>query len=241
MVGRLRSKVSAFVCVVLCVATAQASSITISAVNNATVQPAGPRTGANGKNFFNIEGAANGAFASYGVMDIQIPTGEPSFVANTLEPALTQANAAFTTNGMLSFYITSDTSTSIDPGTSPLQFPTPAPALSFNLGSEIFTQVATGTVDQYIFPLTGALQMYVDNQITSGGILRVVIEPSDPNVAATWAGYTFSSAGAHPQLTLADSGASAPEPCSVFLFVIGAIPLVGMGRFHRVPRNNPVG
>src|SRR3954470_12961977 len=42
------------------------------ATANATVQPAGPRTGFNGTDFLNIESTANGTFASYGVIDIPL-------------------------------------------------------------------------------------------------------------------------------------------------------------------------
>ena len=43
-----------------CVAT----TLTVEAFDNATVQPAGPRSGGSGKAFFNIEGSALGNFAS---------------------------------------------------------------------------------------------------------------------------------------------------------------------------------
>src|SRR5262249_46577527 len=79
------------------------ANIVLPAANNATVQPAGPRPGANGKQFFNMEGAGNGSFASFGVVDFQSSPMNVQITSLTL--ALTQANAAFTNNGALIFYL----------------------------------------------------------------------------------------------------------------------------------------
>jgi hypothetical protein len=210
----------------------------VTAFNNATVQPGGPRTGSNGKTFFNMEGTANGSFASYGVLDFQIPNGEPALNANTLTIALTQANASFTNNGALSFYLTTDTSTIIDPGGSPLQFPSPAPTLSYPLGLGTFTEVANGQVDDFTFALTGGLKTYVNNQITSGGQIRIVIDPNDPNVAATYAGATFNPTSSRPELILSSAAATAPEPATILSFVLGFVGLLGLSYF-RVEKVRP--
>ena len=49
--------------------SAQAAIVTTPASDNATIRPGGPRTRASGKAFFNVEGDANAANASYGVID----------------------------------------------------------------------------------------------------------------------------------------------------------------------------
>src|SRR5262245_362284 len=50
-------------------APAQVVITPVKATANATVQPAGPRAGSNGTAFFNVEGNANGANASFGTAD----------------------------------------------------------------------------------------------------------------------------------------------------------------------------
>lgn len=124
-------------------AGAQAQTlVSARATANATVQPAGPRTGANGTNFLNIEGANNGAgyvagttpgaFASYGVVDFAVSSfgivGPVASVSN-LNLLLREAPAAFssTTSVPINFYLASDTTTSISNATpqgtvSPLRF-----------------------------------------------------------------------------------------------------------------------
>jgi hypothetical protein len=229
--GLIGSSMMVMAHVALFTPAASSAAITVIAFNNATVQPAGPRPGTNGKAFFNMEGSANGAFASYGVLDFQIPLGEPALNADTLTVSLTQANASFTHDGTLSFYLSTDTSTSIDPGSSPLQFPTPAPTLAYPLGLGSFTEVANGQLDNYTFALSAGLKTYVNNQITSGGLIRIVINPNDPNVAATYAGATFNPAASRPELTLS-VGAAVPEPSTILSLGLG-IGLLGLGCFGR--------
>jgi hypothetical protein len=58
----VRSAIAATVCATLALnAPAQVIIPAVEATANATVQPAGPRAGTNGTNFFNVEGNANGA------------------------------------------------------------------------------------------------------------------------------------------------------------------------------------
>jgi hypothetical protein len=214
---------------------AAGASITVQAFNNATVQPGGPRTGSNGKGFFNMEGSGNGTFASYGVLDFQIPMGSPSLQISSLTVSLTQENASFTHNGALSFFLSTDTSTNIDPGTSPLRFPNPVPTLSFSLGSGVFTEVADDHTDSYTFALAGQAQTYVDSQLTNAGLVRIVIEPNDPNVAATYAGASFSTAAARPVLTLATTVAT-PEPSTLGLLAAGLAFMLGFSSIRRRSR-----
>src|SRR5262245_33058704 len=91
------------------------------AVDNATVQPAGPRSGTNGKAFFNVEGrnvpgaATN---SSYGVLEFH--AADLGFTSNVSKVSgvilrLTQTMAGFTSRGRLKFYVTTDNITSIQP------------------------------------------------------------------------------------------------------------------------------
>jgi len=205
------------------------ANIVIPASNNATVQPAGPRPGANGKQFFNMEGASNGTFASFGVVDFQ--PGSMSVQIASLTLALTQANAAFTNDGSLIFYLSTDTATDIEPIGSPLIYSAAdAPTglggqLSpiFLLGAGSFTQVSDGTKDTFSFSPSAAVIAYIDSQVAAGGRLRLVIAPGDATVAATYAGFS-NTEFAGPQLTLVTA---VPEPgtagsTSLALFVFAA-------------------
>jgi hypothetical protein len=99
-----------------------ASSVTVhadifnftEATDNATVQVAGPRTGVNGKNFFNLEGSVNGSFSSFGVAEFTLGAlGSVNITEITLR--FTESNAAFTKPGTIDFWLTSDNATSIQP------------------------------------------------------------------------------------------------------------------------------
>src|SRR5262245_33554919 len=77
---------------------ANAASISLLASDNATVQPGGPRAGASGKSFFNLEGSANTTFASFGVADFNFGSVVLGGTATGVSGAalqLTQSNAAF--------------------------------------------------------------------------------------------------------------------------------------------------
>jgi hypothetical protein len=217
------------------------ASIVIPATNNATIQPAGPRPGVNGKQFFNMEGSANGAFASFGVVDFQsspisIPINSISLTFN-----LTQANAAFTHDGSLLFYISIDTTTDIDPGVSPLVYdPSDTPTglgnqirpLAF-LGGGRFTQAASGTVDTFSLGSTIVVAAYVAAQLSKGAPIRLVIAPGDDTVAATYAGFS-NTEFAGPELVL--PGTAIPEPGTLgsVAMVLGVL-TVGLAKMRRYP------
>src|SRR5262245_45335491 len=84
------------------------------AVDNATVWPAGPRPGDNGKIYFNAEGPGNGEFAGYGVADFDSTQLGIGFTVDTIASVtvtLVQANAAFTHDGTIHFWLTTDVDT----------------------------------------------------------------------------------------------------------------------------------
>jgi hypothetical protein len=184
----------------LCVTAARADDFSTLAFDNATVWPSGPRMGDNGKNFFNTEGINNGQFASFGVADFDSSTLGIDFTVatvTTVTVTLTQDNAAFTTDGSISFYITEDTTTSIQPADNAVFFDTnDSEGLNGQLqpvhflGSGNFTQGPSGTVDVFAYNLDDATAAYVTNVLNSQGTLRVVITPADPDVSATYAGFS---------------------------------------------------
>jgi hypothetical protein len=205
------------------------ADIVISASDNATIQPGGPRAGVNGQRFFNMEGSDNTQFASFGVADFLPMPLNISVASVTL--MLTQANASFTNDGSLLFYISGDTTTNIDAGTSPLFYDSSAAPTGLGtqlspthfLGGGVFTQAADGTVDSFTFTLDAATMAYLDGQIGSGHPIRLIVAPGDAAVAATYAGFSNTEFSG-PQLSLA----AVPEPSMfgsvafVLLLVVGA-------------------
>ncbi len=197
---------AAFVAVVfLGFVAANAPAQTAVAQNNATVQPAGPRTGTNGLAFFNVEGMASGSNASYGVLEFNSPDlgyGAVSEV-DSLTVTLVEDEASFTSEGPVEFYVTTDTTTSIlNDGSSPLIFDATDPQglngqlqTLYKLGGGGFHPIRTNHADHYTFTIKPGsdLENYLMNQINTGDLIRIVIAPKGSNkgraVAATWAGY----------------------------------------------------
>jgi hypothetical protein len=216
--------------------TAQAAFVSVEATDNATVQPAGPRTGSSGKSFLNVEGSNNNAFASFGVADFVFPSpGELVTGVSNVTLKLTQSNAGFSLTGPVSFYLTDNTSVSIQPGTPPAIIyqagnngaasidPVLSPLAS--LGTGVYTVVSTGTVDSYALNFTGGALTSLLSAINSGTPLRLLVAPDAATTAATWAGNTSTSL-AGPTLEFT----TIPEPSSVFLVGLLGVALTGLRR-----------
>jgi hypothetical protein len=228
------------------------ADFTVMASNNATVLPVGPRTNGNpdptvdpGKFFFNAEGPSNGAFASFGVLDFTVPAGLNVSSITGLTLMLTESNAAFTAPGTLNFYLTQDTTTSINAGTSPLAYNKSfAPeglgaqlSPNFLIGTGTFNttgNTGSGTVDTYTLnQLSSAALSYLVGQINSGGDIRLIVTPTSDTVAATFAGYTTNSGpAAEPTLIVSTSVAAVPEPGSLVLMALGLAGVAGAAVFR---------
>jgi MYXO-CTERM domain-containing protein len=212
-----------------------------SAFDNSTVKPTGPRTGTNNQKFLNIEGNGNGTNASFGVADFH-GTGftGPVTTLNSVQLQLTQSNAAFTHTGALNFYLSRDTTTGVDTGTTPAFL---SSALPDGIGTQLtpydligtgtFTQGTintngSGTVDTYTLNLPAADQSYLIQQLNNGGNIRILVAPGDDTVAATYAGFAnTSTAPVTPgPVLLIDSNASTPEPAAPGLIALGAVGLI---------------
>lgn len=201
-------------------ATASYADIVVEATDNSTIQPGGPRQGGSGDAFFNIEGTANGNFASYGVIDFTFDANPLITSVDAVEISFTQSNAGFTADGSLQFWADSVLVDDINSGDSPLAFDsntTPGTAqdvtdgdlaLTF-LGDGSFVEVEDGFVDTFsLSPLSDVFLSTLQN----GGTLRLIVTPNDADVAATWAGFT-NDTYAGPTLSIQTS--AVPEPSSV--------------------------
>lgn len=210
------------------------TSNSLEAFDNATVQPGGPRTGANGKNFFNIEGSSYGNFSSFGVADFNGSDlsfgGDPVAMITGISLSFVQSNAGFTTDGALRFFVTTSTA-DIQPGSSLVY----NSAFGENgigsqldpielLGTGTFTEIANGTVDTYNFDnLSAGASAMLTNAYLSDSLVRIVIAPDSATTAATWAGFSNSTL-AGPTLTL--TGEAVPEPATMVAIALGATALM---------------
>jgi hypothetical protein len=199
--------VGAAMALFLSASIAHAAVISTEASDNATVQPGGPRSGTSGKAFFNVEGSANGSFASYGVAEFNfgvLPMAVISVTAATL--SLTQSNAAFSTTGDIVFSLDRRSPyVDMQPVTSPLAFDGVDPGtgndvgqgdliLSAFLGGPFSYVVGTsGDVNNYALGLDGVTAPDIVSRLNGVQPIRVVIGSGQANVAATWAGSTNST------------------------------------------------
>ncbi len=193
------------------------------AINNATVLPTGPRPGSSGKAFVNVEGREVPdalTFASYAVLEFDSSDFQ---ITNTvirvpsLIVTLTQTLAGFSSRGRMAFYVTTDLTTDIEPNeVNPacfFDFAEPNGlngqfATTYLLGTREFVPVRTGTVEKFAFQIANAsaVEMYLKNQINTGGNIRIIIAPEFSNqdselAAGTYAGYTHSVPAYAPRLT----------------------------------------
>jgi len=216
----------------------QAADLSLAAFDNATVQPGGPRSGDFGKIFFNIEGSANGGFASFGVADFDLNALNPGFavadVTDTLTLDIVESNAGFTTNGAYSVYFTDAVDVSIQPG-SPLNYQSGNDGvasvdplltnLSF-LGSFTFVENGDGSVDTVDLTLSSAAEAYIIEQFKDADtddVLRLVFAPDEPAVAATYAGQDNFD-GPAPTLNFSvNNGVSDPTSAIINEFVFNHV------------------
>ena len=185
---------------------ASAAVYSTEASHNITVQPAGPRQGANGLRFFNVQGNNNGAFASYGVADFTVSNlGIAGTVTNVnrLSFVLVSANAAFSFDGVCNVWLSNDTTTSTAQSGSPLFFD--SNFLWDGLGTQLDTKWFLGQISYTVFPGSGttftldvtslpaAAKAYLIAQLNTGSIVRLIVSPNENLVSGTFAGYDHNA------------------------------------------------
>lgn len=196
----------------------------------ATVQPGGPRTGNNGKNFFNIQGNDNGNFASFGVADFNggllRPTEGAADISNIVLK-LYDAPASFSAAGNIRFWLTPNSEIDIQPGTSPLIFDSnflpdgvgnQIPTL-FDLGTGFYAPGTAG--DEFVYSLTpnaAAKQLLLD-RINDLDVIRLIITPDQNDVSATFRGINPTFPDNFP--TLEADVEPVPEPATMLALGAG--------------------
>lgn len=181
------------------------ATVPVSAIDNATVQPTGPRSGTAGQRFFNVQGSAKGNFASFGVLDFQFPkpTGEGPRLTPQATLILYQNNAPFTADGTFQVWLTRQPTVSIKAEESPLRFDIgkvpgglevgaegPLGALSKVSAVQNFKEQETGYRSAYTLNFSEEDLQYLRERAAKGERFRLVLTPVDSGVAASWAGFT---------------------------------------------------
>lgn len=178
-------------------ASAQTRTVELEAFENNTIRSEGPRTGNSNQNFFNIQGVADTEFSSFGIADF-VPDPQPDIESViSAELALTQANAFFTSGGTFNIYL--DTLATTLP--EDLAFDTEGDGEGTDTaladGLLMLTPLATGVTfeevesgHEDVFPLAldEASKAFILNGLNNGELISLILTPTDPNVAATYAG-----------------------------------------------------
>lgn len=225
-------RIGCWLTVTLLAAPALAGVQTVEAFDNATVRDTGVRGGSSGEAFFNIEGASNGSFASYGAARWDVSGAKAAFDASfgpgnwtisTIELVLTQSNAFFTNDGGVEVLFTNDDTTRLDPNAVSLAYPLDTEfADAQSVTTYTFTEVATGFVETHLlYDASGsntAGGMALANDIMSDTLVTLVLNETDDAVAATYAGFSnFDFDGPTLRIT------AVPEPASLGLLGVGLI------------------
>jgi MYXO-CTERM domain-containing protein len=221
-------------------AGAQAQTQTLTTTATTTVRPAGPRMGASGTNFFNVEGNGNGTNASFGVADF-LPTANPRATSiNNLVLTLVESDASFTAPGSFNIYLASNTG-------SPSNFKFDSTQLGtggigtqlgqlFLLGTGTFSSTGntnTGQVDRFNLTLSSqdATNLFLSD-VNNGTAIRLALGATTDTTAATFFGSTGPMAttpGAAPTLSFTTASASAPVPEASTTASFGLLLVLGLG------------
>ncbi len=174
--------------------------------------------------FFNVQGDDD-AFTVYSLADFDTASLGLSGVvdATNIVFGLSQANAFFSADGGLEFFLAEDTRAvdltdtaryiqSGDPTDPNIGAEVVGTAFGtlHSLGSGNFVETVDGDLDTFDFSLDAAGEAFFLNQVNSGGILRVIATPGDAAVQATYSG--------------AESGLTPPAPPSLSFTAVTAVP-----------------
>jgi hypothetical protein len=224
----------------------------VEATVNSTVQPSiiapapgapgGPRPGANGQAFFNIEGSDLLTFASYGALRFDVAGAIARFDTDfgvggwTLKSAylhLVQSNAQFSfVGGVEGFYSGNDTF-DIAPSATPTAFFENF-ATDFSDRQSLFTYtfnpISNGTKEAYLFYELGGTNTAGGDAAaaelqSATGTLTLLLNATDTFTAATYAGITNAPYRGPSLVLFAQAGTACP--CSADYDLSGGTPDAG--------------
>jgi hypothetical protein len=195
------------------VAPAAHGAVEVTAAAAATVQTKGPRPGDSGKLYLNVEGKNNGdasVYASFAVLDFRpAKPAAPAAKVKEIKLVLVQSLARFSKDGKFNVFLTTDDSTSIEPGSSPLKF---EPGVSGGVGNQLkmlqtlgetaFKKGATGDVDTVALRPSDEAEALLRARLNAGAVIRLVLVPADDDVAATYFGTGHEKPESRPRLLL---------------------------------------
>ena len=182
------------------------------------------------RRFVNAQGTDNGNFSSYGVLEFDTTTLAGTMEIPALQFSLTQANAFFTESGDISFFHMGDNAADLTPAgtlrSDPNAVPSAVPvenSLGLTLlGTGTFTEVETGTVDNYTFSINDSIEATILARIAEGDSVRFLFAAAEATTSATYAGLDGGSDGSlsPPQIAVV------PEPSSmtILAFAAGLVP-----------------
>ena len=150
--------------------------------------------------FFNVQGDDD-EFTVYSLVDFDTSSIGQVSAINTLSLELAQANAFFSTDGGLEFFLASDTR-AVDLNDTARYMSDQANGGAntgadvvgsafgtlFPLGTGTYMVTASGDVDTVSLSLDAAGEAFAVSQINSGGLLRIIATPADTAVQATYSG-----------------------------------------------------
>ena len=237
----------------------RANTVSVNATDSAQVGTGGPKAAGfyNATDYMDVEGAANGNFATYGVLDFA--NVSPLYPVTGVSPDLTltipDSPFTYTAPGTVDFYLVTDngvgTGTNLFPG-GPLFYDTTQTAnpvglggqlgTAYLLGQGIYTSTPNTPSSTLTYDLTlpgGAATDYLLGQLNDpdGAVrLAVTADASTPNVTASYGGAS-SGAGLFgqndpggPTLTL---NVAVPEANTPALLLVGLLALAAVGVARR--------
>ncbi len=170
------------------------------AASNETIEGSERENGPSGSPWFH-NAQAPGQFESYGISSYSFAASDFGFAAidgiSEMEISYMQANAGFTSDGPVEFFISFDTTVSggdysglshngTAAGLDDSQF-SDSPA-SQSLGTGTFTEADTGDVDTYTLTLSGSLESSLVDAINNGTPFSIILGVPDGDAAVTYAG-----------------------------------------------------
>ncbi len=190
--------------------------VAASAEESGTIQQGGPRGPCNGDRFFNVEGLNNGTFASYGVLrfdmgevisTLDAAYGAGNWTTTNVSVKLPQEVAAFSLDGFVDWYTSTDDTTDVKTTGGGLTYPfieNSIPDLPVEFITQtFFTPGVTGDVD--------TVDLGAGPDVTDiwpvDGFFTIVVNEGDPDVAATYRGQSpFGLLRRAPRLVVTAQG-----------------------------------